>query len=501
MIRRVKTAVGLDITSSSMALALLRQDKNGIRLVRAARRPIKSDIRENPRAFRRIARELRRTCKAKAIAATCSLYSPRALLQIVDMPSSVSGHKGHYIEKEIRHYVSLAGVEIVSDYRDIHSTTEAERMFVAAGDAECVADTVNSCHHAGLDVEVVEPDLLAYIRAFYHQRVAGRFGCNVLLALLRDGKLSLAVMRERNVDFVRTHAIDDDPEDPEAVLRQLLAEIKIIMQYYEIEVADSTGHWEVNVIAHDDTSLPEQTQAFLTEGMEEFPSEVPLKILTSENMFTALSVELPEGIPLDQISAAAVGHAMRALSEEIVLPKINCLPSLLQEIQEIKRSICWTAIGAAMLLLFMGLAAMVLIERGNRVSARIAQDKPNSAVGQVVDERGALEAEIAHVGKIPKRLKEILGAQKNVNWAVVLSDIKEVIPEKVSITRFDTRSDLTVYIDGIALTANNVTLFLSRLGKSDHITSVDLVKLDYKSGINGHHIYEIKCQLMANVGT
>jgi Tfp pilus assembly protein PilN len=496
---RARTAIGIDISSHSAGLVVLRQEKDGIRLLRAARRPIKGGLEENPRALKRIAKELRRVSKVKGIPATGSLYSPRDLMQIVEIPPTITGHKGQYIQKEIRHYVTLAGVNVVSDYRDLHSTTENERMLVVAGDSESITETVNSYQQAGLDIDVVEPQLLAYVRALYQQRIAGRFGCNVLLALVREGKLFLVVMRERNIDFVRTKALADDPDDPDAVLKQLQAEIKIIMQYYALEVADSTGHWEVNIVADDEsTLLPESTQASLADTL----GEIPLEILTSENIGTALSIEIPSGIPSDQISAVAIGHAMRVLCPEIVLPKINCLPPLIKEIKEIKRSMLLTAILAAMILLIMGLVTLVLIQRGDRMNARIASQKPASAMGQVADQHGALNAEIEQVERIPKRLKEILSSQENVNWARVLTDIKEGIPEDVSIARFNAKSDFSVHIDGVALHSNGITRFLSRLNKSEYLDAVDLVKTDYKkSGQTGHHVYEIRCQLATSIGT
>jgi len=498
---RARTAIGIDISSSSAGLVVLRQDKDGIHLLRAARRPIKGGLQENLRALKRITKDLRRACKVKGMPATASLFSPCDLVQIVEIPPTISGHKGQYVQKEIRHYVTLAGVTVVSDYRDLHSSTETERMLVVAGDSECVTEAVNGCQQGGLDVDVVEPQLLAYIRALYHQRIAGRFGCNVLLALLREGKLFLVVMHERNIDFVRTQTLVDNPEDPEAVLKQLAAEIKIITQYYEIEVADSTGHWEVNVIADDEnTPLPESAQTALTEAL----GPIPVEILTSENISTALSIDIPAGIPSDQISTVAIGHAMRALCAEIVLPKINCLPPLIKEIKEIKRSMLMTAVLAAVILLIMGLVTLVLIQRGDRMNARLLSQKSNNVMGKVAGIRGALDAEIEQVEKIPKHLKEILSSQINVNWARVLTDIKEGIPADVSIAQFDTRSDYSVFIDGVALHSKGITTFLSRLNKSDYFDSVDLVKSDYKksgqSGLSGHHLYEIRCHLTTGVG-
>jgi len=499
---RAKTAIGIEISSGAAGLAVLRLDKDGVHLLRAARRPIKGGLQENPRALKRIAKELRRVCKVKAMPGTGSLFSPRDLTQIVEIPPTITGHKGQYVQNEIKHYVTLAGVDVVSDYRDLHTTTENERMLVVAGDSESVTETVNGCQQGGLDIDVVEPQLLAYIRALYQERIAGRFGCNVFLALLREGKLFMVVMRERNIDFVRTQTLAHDPEDPEAVLKQLKAEIKIIMQYYELEVADSTGHWEVNIVADDDSvPLPESMQTDLTDAL----GQIPVEILTSENVRTALSIDIPASIPSDQISTVAIGHAMRALCPEIVLPKINCLPPLIKEIKEIKRSMLLTAIMAAMILLIMGLATMVLIQRGDQMNARIMSKKPYSAMGKVADERGALDAEIEQVEKIPKRLKEILSSQKNVDWAQVLTEIKDGIPEGVSITEFNTKSDYSVLINGIALHSNGITRFLSRLNISGSLDSVKLVKSDFKKsgqiGLSGHHVYEIRCQLTTSIGT
>jgi hypothetical protein len=486
-----KIAVGMEISTTSVALAVVRQDEDGLHLVRAARKPIDPGVWENPDSLKRLIKDLRRVCKVKRVPVTLSLLSHPSLMQIVEVPSNLSGHIGQYLTKEIKNYVSLSGVTVVSDYQDINAINGVDRVFVVAADSEQVTEVVNFCQQGGVDIEVVEPQLLATIRALYHQRIAGRFGCNILLAIPQDDSLTLAVIRERAIDFVRTQPLEYNPDEPEAMLEQLVAKIKVIMQYYDIEVEGSTGNWEVNVIAANEMSLPTQTECFLGEHLE----QIPCAILTSDNIVASLSVDIPPDISADQVSMVAMGHAMRDLSGDILLPKINCLPHLIREIKGIQRSMLLTVISAATVLLIMGLLTLVLIQRGDYVTTKNSTRKPVNSMQEVVEKRGAIEAEILSVGEIPKRLKEVLETQNKVNWARLLTDVRAKIPKNVSISRFDTRNNTVVFIDGIALNSNDITRFLTRLNQSDHIASVELVKTDYDSD-NKYHSYGIKCQLM-----
>jgi Tfp pilus assembly PilM family ATPase len=156
---KVKYSLGIDISGTSISLAHLKQDSHGIHLLHAARRPMPEGLMEgglieNPKLLKHIIRDLRRKCKQTKLT-TLSLFSSRALTQIMEVPSAVALNLGQHIQKEIRQYVNLAGVKTVTDYRSLESTGESKRVFVAAGDLKTVTIAANSCEDVGLNVQVI----------------------------------------------------------------------------------------------------------------------------------------------------------------------------------------------------------------------------------------------------------------------------------------------------------------------------------------------------------
>lgn len=496
----VRRALGIDISTTSISLAWVKHDKQGLHLLRAVRRPMPDGLLKGGRIeksalLRKIVSDLRRKCGHTKLT-TLSLFSSRALAQIMEIPDDVTLNMGQYVQKEIKHYVNLAGVKTVSDYRSLESSESSKRVFVGAGDSQCVTTAVNACQAVGLNVQEVEPSLLAYARALYHKKVAGQFASHVLLAIIRDDQACLSVWHNQSLRFIRTHSLDAAKDDPEKVGAFLAGKIKTIMQYYDVEVDESTDSWEVNVVTDDAASFPEPARGQLCESM----GETPVEVITSENFEAFASVDMSKQVSPDQVSIAAVGHAMRALSQDMHLPEINLLPMQIREEKEVKHGILLTAIAAAVLLLLMGLVTIGLIVKAKEISARIAYKKPQSAVGEVVKTRGQIEARIEQVGKIPTMLKQALQSQKNVNWSGVLSDVKNNRPKGVCLTALDCRNGYEVFIMGKALTYGDVTTYVSRLGQAVNIASATLAKTNRKGGYNSHHEYEIKCQLKTTVG-
>jgi hypothetical protein len=403
---------------------------------------------------------------------------------------------GQYVQKEIKHYVNLAGVKTVSDYQNIDSTDASKRVFVAAGDSKCVTSTVNACQAVGLNVQRVEPCLLAYARALYHKKVANQFGCNVVLAMIRDGQVHFSVWRDGGLRFIRTHSLSDTKDEADKMGAFLAKKITMIMQYYDVEVSERCDLWKINVVTDDASSFPDQARTRLCEAM----GETSVEVITSENFETHASVVISPHVSQEQVSIAAVGHAMQALSDDTHLPEINLLPAQVREEKEVERGMLLTGIGMASILLIMGLVTMGLMVKVNEVNARIASKKPKSAVGKVVQERGQIESQIEQVGKIPTMLKENLASQKDVNWSGVLSDIKNSRPKGVCLTAVDSRNNFEVFIRGQALTYSDVNGYVTRLSRAGHIASAKLMKTDRKGGYNSHHVYEIKCQLKTTTG-
>ncbi len=497
---KVKRALGIDISSASISLAWLKQDKHGMHLLRAVRKPmpeglLKDGKIEDPKLLRKILRNLRRKCRPTRLT-TLSLFSSRSLIQMMEIPADVALNLGQYVQKEIKHYVNLAGLKTVSDYRSLESTEASKRVFVAAGDSKCVSSTVNACLAVGLDVQWVEPSLLAYARALYHKTVANQFGCNVVLAIIREDQVCFAVWRDRGLRFIRTHSLEDVKDEPEKVTAFLAKKITLIMQYYDVEVSESSDHWEINVVTDDASSFPEQAKASLCEAM----GKTSVKVITSENFEAHGSVNISRHVSQEQISIAAVGHGMQALSNDISLPEVNLLPRQIREEKDVRLGMQFTSIAMAAMLLIMGLAVMGLKVLVNDVSTRIAAKKPQSAVGEVVQERGRIESKIEQVGKIPTMLADNLASQKDVNWSGILSDIKTNRPKGVCLTSLDSKNKFEVSIKGQALTYSDVTGSVGRLGQAVNIESAKVKTADRKGGYNSHYVYEIMCKLKTTTG-
>lgn len=497
---KVKKALGIEISSTSISLAWLKQDKRGIHLLHAVRRPVpdglvKDGKIDDGKRLRKIIRDLKSRCGSTRLT-TLSLFSPRSLTQMMEIPSDVTLNLGQYVHKEIKHYVNLAGLKTVSDYRSLESTEASKTVFVAAGDSKCVSSSVNACLAVGLDVQVVEPSLLAYARALYEKKVAHQFGCNVVLAIIREDQVCFAVWRDRGLRFIRTHSLADVKDEAGKVGAFLAQKIMLIMQYYDVEASERCDLWDINVVTDDASSFPEQAKTRLCEAV----GKASVDVITSENFEAHGSVNISPRVSHEQISIAAVGHAMRALSNGASLPEVNLMPMQIREEREVKLGMLLTGIAAAAVLLIMGLATMGLMVEINEINARIARKKPQSAVGEVVRERSQVESQIEQVGKIPTMLTQKLASQKDVDWAGVLSDIKSTRPKGVCLTSLDARNENEVSIQGQALTYSDVTGYVTRLGQTARIESAKLIKTDRKGGRQSHHVYEIRCQLKMTMG-
>ena len=496
---KVKKSLGIDISSTSISMAWLKQDKHGVHLLSAARRPMpkgvfKKGMIEDSRLLRKVFRDLMRKCTQPRVV-TMSLVSSRSLTQILDIPEDVTVNIGQYVQKEIKHYVSLAGVKTVSDYWSLGAAEASRRVFVVAGENKSVAETVNACQEVGADVQRVEPSLLAYARTLYQEKVAGQYGCNVVLVFIREDQACFTVWRDRSLRFVRTHSLPESDEDPKQVGDFLAKKLALIRQYYDVQVSESSDQWEINVVTDEASSFPEEAKARFCEAM----GETPVDVITSENFASHTSIDMKH-VPKEQISIAAIGHAMERLSGDTHLPAVNLLPAQIREEKEVKHGMLLTAVCGAVVLLVMGLFAMALVTKINGISTRIKQKQPQSSMGDVVKERSEIELQIEQVGMIPTKLKENLDSQKDVNWAGVLTDIKNQKPPGVCLTALDTRNNYEVFLQGMALTYSDVTGYVTRLGQSANIASAKLVKTNRKGGMRSHHVYEIMCQLKTTTG-
>ena len=125
----------------------------------------------------------------------------------------------------------------------------------------------NVLGRAGFSAELVEPAILSYLRAIGDKKIMGKSGCNVLVAILRENILTLCVLRNGVVDFIRTKEVRQKSTAGGDLCGWLAEELAEIQKFYSVEVVDNTGKWEITVFA-DTAQLPQDAEGILKSKIQ-----------------------------------------------------------------------------------------------------------------------------------------------------------------------------------------------------------------------------------------
>jgi len=495
---RSKTALGIDISDGRINLALLRQNANGIKLLKAASSPvpdgaIKDGNVEDSVKLSQAIKGLRTRNKIRGINRTgVSLLTSPAVVQILDIPKGAPTNIGRLVRNEVKSYVTLSGKEIAFDFCRINSGQgQGSRLLAVATDGQKVAKLAEACSRAGLNVEVIEPPVLSYTRALYAKKIAGRFDCDVLIAILRDNVLTLCVFRKQTLDFVGTRSISREKAEPDELCRWLVEEINAIIRFYDIEVADSSGKWEVTVVA-DSILLPEDVEQSLKAKI----TSVSLQVRTDET--ACQDTLVAQDSSLEKPSVAAIGLAMRLLNKNDNGLRINLVPPESAEVRAAKKQMRITVTIIAALLLIMVLAGTGLSLTADKVKRGIAQRKQTERSQDtyiLLSEQESLDRQTKLLSERPARLKDILDSRYSLDWAGILEDVRSRTPGAVRITDLYSKGNTEMHLEGLALSYEVVRLFVEMLNKSEHISSASLTETVREDEGGGLVMYTINCSL------
>ncbi len=492
-----KTALGIDISDSRISLALLRQNANGIELLKAASRPmpdgaIKDGNVEDPVVLSQAIKGLRAHNKIRGInRAGVSLLTKPAILQILDIPKGAPTNIRRLVRNEVKSCVALSGKEIAFDFCRIKSGQgQGSRLLAVATDGQKVAKLAEACSRAGLNAEVIEPPLLAYARALYAKKIEGKFDCDVLIAILRDNVINLCVFRKQTLDFVEMRSISGEKVDPDELCRWLAEEINAIIRFYDIEAADSSGKWEITVVA-DSILLPENVE----EPLKAKIASASLQVRTDET--ACQDTLVAQDSSLEKPSVIAIGLALGLLNINGSSLRINLLPPESAEVKSAKRHLLITANIIAAVLILMIFAAGGLSLMADKVNQNITRKKQTELSQDtyiLLREQESLERQIGLLSERPARLKDILDSRYSLDWAGILEDIRSRTPGAVRITNLYSKGNNEMHLEGLALSYEAVRLFVKMLNESDYISSASLnMRREEKAG--GLVMYTINCSL------
>jgi Tfp pilus assembly protein PilN len=493
-----KTALGVDISESFITLALLKQSSKGIELLKASSAPvpdgaIKDGSIEEPELLAEAIKELKSRNRIRERKAAISLSAGSTIAHILEAPKGAPSNIRKFVQNELKSYVALSGREIAFDFCGINSGQgSGNHLLAVAADSEELALLTRTCRRAHLDVEAVEPQMLGYIRALFAEKIKGRFDSDVLISILHGGTLTLCIFRKQALDFVRIEDISRDETEPEELCRWLAGEINAIIQFYDIEVEDSIGKWEITVVA-DGVQLPKDAETSLKAKVE----NADLEVRTSENTYRDIIIDQNnyEG----QSSALAVGLAMGLLDASQVGLRINLVPPESAEVRAVKKQLVLTTavivLAIPLLMMAAGAGFARLADKIKKSTIDMEQTKLLEDTHTTFAELEFLNQQIDLISNRPEELTKILNSRPDLDWAKILGDVRVRTPEAVRITELSAGNKDNIILKGLALSYEAARLFEKMLNDSDYFDSASLYDTRKGGEADVFVLYEIDCLL------
>ena len=500
MTRGTKTALGIDISDSRISLALLKRAKDGLELLKTASAPvpdgtIKDGNIEDAEMLSKAIKELKIRNKMRESQAAVSLFVSPVLMQILSIPKQGTTNIRQFVKNEVKHYVALSGKEIALDFCRIGSAGRLPgRLFVVAADNQPVAHLAKACNQARLSVGAIEPPMLACTRAFHAKKIAGRFDCNVLMAILQDSALTLCVFRKESVDFVRTKNITEEKAQPDELCHWLAEQINTIIQFYDVEVPDNPGKWEVTVVDDDCRQLPEGAQESL---MAKIAAD-HLQVVTRETAYLDTPVAQSPNIADEKPSPVAIGLAMKLLDTNGTNLRINLLPVEAAEVKAARKDALITAniIAAAILVMILAVGALALMtKKVNKNIIHKKQTLPLHSMHTLLRDSELIDRQIKQLSDAPDQLTGLLSSRRDMDWVRLLGDLSSGTPKTVRITNLFSKDNSKIRLEGLAMSYEAVRLFVDMLDKSDYIYSASLIDAEKDNEGDGLVRYVINCSL------
>ena len=429
----------------------------------------------------------------RARRAAVSLSVKPVIMCILETPEGAPKNVGQFVQDELTSYVALSGREIAFDFCGIKSGRgSGGRLFTVAADDEEVTELIRTYIRAGVNVEAVEPALVGYIRAIYPDKIKGKFDCNVLIALLCGSTLTLCVFKKEMLDTVRVVDIGIEKAEPAELCRRLGAAINTIIQFYEIEVADNVGKWEVTALA-DRVQLPDDAERMLRTDIR----NANLEVMSGQSAHEKMIID--HGNRRQRESTLAISLAMGLLNGYETGLKINLVSPESAEVKSVKKQLILTTIIVVLMIpLLAFLAGKGLSLLANRVHRGI-ESKNQTSVSQdtasLLKEQRFLESQIEQLSQKPDGLMAIINSSQDVDWASILDDIKARTPEAVRITALCYKNDSGMSIEGLALSYEAARLFEKKLNESDHVGLASLREATREDSADGLVTYTIDCSL------
>jgi Tfp pilus assembly protein PilN len=411
------------------------------------------------------------------------------------MPKPIPPNLTQYLQNELKQYAVLPSQDIVMDYCGIDSgeKTGSNRLLIAAAESSNIERLIKVCKRASISIEAIEPPMLAYARAFYDKKISRKSGRNVLWAVIENGFLTLYVFRNRNVDFVRNKKTSEMVYQTQELCSMLAKELNKIIQFYDIDVPDSCGKWEIVIINNSAAKLSEDAPKLLKKQI----ANTHLEIITSQNALKATVVKHTDHC--DKPSPVAIGLAMKLLGNDKTNLTINLLPSKINKFKAVKNDALITANVGAILLFLMILTLGILVMITNKANKDVTRKKNIQFLNnthKILEKHDLIDAKFNELSDKLGQINKVLNSHQNMDWAGFLNDIRKSIPKKVRITNLSSNTASSLTLKGYALSQKAVNLYVNVLNDSECIESVYLTEVEKDNSDESLVSYAIDCSII-----
>ncbi|MHC4147859.1 MAG: pilus assembly protein PilM [Planctomycetota bacterium] len=494
-----RTSLGVSISNEKIELALLRQTREGVELLKAATEPIPAGAVsdgnvKDPAVLARAIKAIRNHHKIGPRRTVVSLFAHPVLTQIIDLPPNLPSNIAKYVDKEVRHCAVLPRKNISLDYCGISSLSESfnKRLFITAAESENVLSLVGALSEAGLNVEAVEPPELAGARTLYDGKILKNLDSNVLIALVDGANVSLVVFRNQTLDFLRKRNIAGDICQSKEALDRLAEEVSAVVQYYDVEIDDGSKNWKLVTVLDRAGDHAREVGDSLQSRLSNLQVEVVSPVTACEN------TQVINSCGAETVSLVAVGLAMRLLNLPQPKLKVNLVPPESAEVKAVKKYALVTANIVAAVLTVMILAVGVLSASLNKTNETITQLKAGQAstgTMELLVEQEGIDNEAERLRAELEAVNKLLHSGNTGGWDLILDDIRYRTPQSLWISSLFSEDNSRLLIKGRSTSYEAVRLFVEMLGESKYMASVALVEAEKDEGVGGLVSYSIDCSL------
>lgn len=500
-----RTSLGLYISDQTIQLALVRQGKDGVKLVEAASEPVPEGAMSNgsvkdPAILAKAIKTLSNRCRIRAKRTSVSLFARPVLTQIMELPEYMPSNIGQYVHKEVKHCAVLPSRDILLDYCGLSSlsVSAGKRVLVVAAENEKVLKLIKPLNDLGINVEVVEPPEMACARALYEKEIASSVDSNVLIAFVDGSDITLAVFKNQTLDFIRKRNVTEDICQSEEGLGRLIEEIGAIIHYYDMEIGERSDNWRLITVLRGCCEGTDKISDSLQKKFGNFEVKVLSETGTVENAPVVRDCETPTA------SLIAIGLAMGLLRVPQPKLKIDLMPPESADVKAVKKYALITANIAAAVLIVMILAVGVLsaiLNKTDEAIIRLKQEEPVMGTKALLAEQQKVSKEAGELREKLNKINEILHSEHSGDWHKILEDIRHRTPQSLWITSLSGEDISKIVIKGRSTSYEAVHLFVDMLGESEYMASAALIEAEKDESVDGLVSYCIDCSLKTFEGT